>query len=118
MSFREALRRHLQAIQARDLEALAATVAPESLVLIMADGKLARSTREFLEAHRGWFAMPDWTLDYEEIHVLEGVDVAVAVLKLDYREPPATRSRSLLTLVFEKQGDGWRMVQDQNTPIK
>ncbi len=118
MTFRETLARHLQAIQDRNLPALADTVAPEELVLIMADGKLARSTREFLEAHRGWFAMPDWTLDYEEIHVLEGVDVAVAVLKLDYREPPATRSRSLLTLVFEKQRDGWRMVQDQNTPIK
>jgi ketosteroid isomerase-like protein len=50
MTFRETLRKHLQAIQDRDLKALADTVAEDSLVLIMADGKLARSTAEFLEA--------------------------------------------------------------------
>lgn len=118
MSFREALAEHLRAIQARDLKALAATVAPESLVLVMADGKLARSTAEFLEAHRAWFAMRDWTLQSREIEVFESADLAVAVLELDYRQPPDVRSRSYLTLVFRKQGGRWLMVQDQNTPIK
>jgi uncharacterized protein (TIGR02246 family) len=118
MSFRETLARHLRAIRERDLEALAATLAPESLVLIMADGKLVRSTREFLEAHRAWFAMPDWTLDAEEVASFEGADLAVAVLRLDYREPPNVHSRSYLTLVFERRDGTWLMVQDQNTPIK
>jgi uncharacterized protein (TIGR02246 family) len=117
MTFRETLRRHLQAIQERDLGALADTVAPDGLVLIMADGRLARGTREFLEAHRGWFATQGWTLQAREVHVLESPALAVAVLELDYREPPATHSRSYLTLVFEKRGDRWLMVQDQNTPI-
>ena len=118
MTFRETLRRHLQAIRQRDLDALADTVAAERLVLIMADGKLARSSAEFLEAHRGWFATKEWTLDCREVQALEGADLAVAVLELDYREPPATRSRSYLTLVFQKQGERWLMVLDQNTPIK
>jgi uncharacterized protein (TIGR02246 family) len=118
MSFRDTLARHLRAIKERDLEALAATVAPEELVLIMADGKLARSTREFLEAHRGWFAMPDWTLDTREVAIFEAQDLAVAVLRLDYREPPNVRSESYLTLVFERRAGTWLMVQDQNTPIK
>ena len=118
MGFREALRRHLQAIQDRDLQALAATVAPEELVLVMADGKLVRRTAEFLEAHRGWFAMQNWTLEAREVQVFEGSDLGVAVLELDYREPPAVRSRSYLTLVFRREGDRWLMVQDQNTPIR
>lgn len=118
MTFREALARHLQAIRDRDLAALAGTLAAEELVLIMADGRLVRSTREFLEAHRGWFAMPDWTLATREVQVFESPDLGVVVLELDYREPPATRSRSYLTLVFERAGDRWLMVQDQNTPIK
>lgn len=29
-----------------------------------------------------------------------------------------TLGRSYLTLVFEKRGDKWLMVQDQNTPIQ
>lgn len=118
MTFRETLALHLQAIQARDLDALERTVAPEALVLIMADGKLVRSTREFLEAHRGWFAVPGWTLGAAEVEVFEGSDLAVAVLELDYREPPQSISRSYLTLVFQRRSARWVMVQDQNTPIQ
>jgi uncharacterized protein (TIGR02246 family) len=118
MSFRDTLRRHLRAIQERDLEALAATVAPDRLLLIMADGKLVRSTEEFLEAHRGWFAMTNWTLGVEEVASFEGADLAVALLRLDYREPPQMRSESYLTLVFKRREGTWLMVQDQNTPIK
>lgn len=118
MTFREALRRHLQAIQDRDLQGLADTVAADGLVLIMADGRLVRRTAEFLDAHRGWFAMKDWTLQAREVRTFESPDLAVAVLELDYRELPATHSRSYLTLVFENRGGRWLMVQDQNTPIK
>lgn len=45
-------------------------------------------------------------------------DLAVAVLRPDYREAPATRSESYLTLVFERRNGKWLMVQDQNTPIR
>lgn len=117
MSLRETLARHLKAIEERDLEALAATVAPERLVLIMADGRLARSTPEFIEAHRAWFAMPGWTLRTEEVAAFESDQLAVVVLRLDYREP-AVRSESYLTLVFERRDGEWLMVQDQNTPVR
>ena len=69
------------------------------------NGKLVRSTREFLEAHRGWFAMDNWSL-------------GTAVLRLDYGEPPSVRSESYLTLVFERRDGQWLRVQDQNTPIQ
>jgi ketosteroid isomerase-like protein len=118
VSFRRALESHLQAIQERNLEALADTVAPERLVLIMANGKLVRTTQEFLEAHRGWFAMQNWTLQAQQVEVFESSDLAVAVLRLDYREPPDVKSESYLTLVFQRRGGKWLMVQDQNTPIK
>lgn len=116
MSFGETLQRHLRAIRERDLEALADTLADE-LVLIMADGKLVRTAREFLEAHRGWFAVANWTLDVQPVKSFESADLAVALLRLDYREPPATRSESYLTLVFQRRDGKWLMVQDQNTPI-
>lgn len=118
MTFRETLDRHLRAIQQRDLAALADTLAEPELVLIMADGRLVRRTAEFLEAHRGWFAMPGWTLHADAVATFESDSLAVAVLRLDYREPPATRSESFLTLVFQKRGERWLMVQDQNTPIR
>jgi ketosteroid isomerase-like protein len=118
MNFRETLERHLDAIHKRDLQALADTVAPEHLILIMADGKLTRRAEDFLDAHRGWFAMKDWILQVQSVEAFESADLAVAVLRLDYREPPSVRSESYLTLVFERRDGKWLMVLDQNTPIK
>jgi ketosteroid isomerase-like protein len=116
MNFRETLGRHLLAIEKRDLATLAATVA-DPLILITAEGKLKRSKAEFVDAHRGWFAMPDWTLQAKPIEIYEGGSLGVAVLHLDYREDGA-QSLSYLTLVFEKRDGEWLMVQDQNTPIR
>jgi ketosteroid isomerase-like protein len=116
VDFRETLGRHLLAIETRDLATLAATVA-DPLILIMADGQLKRSKSEFVDAHRGWFAMTNWTLQAKPIEIYEGGSLGVAVLHLDYREGEK-RSLSYLTLVFEKRDGEWLMVQDQNTPIK
>jgi ketosteroid isomerase-like protein len=116
MNFRETLGRHLLAIEKRDLATLAATVA-DPLILISAEGRLKRSKAEFVDAHRGWFAMGDWTLQAKPVEIYQGGSIGVAVLHLDYREGEK-RSESYLTLVFENRGDEWLMVQDQNTPIR
>jgi uncharacterized protein (TIGR02246 family) len=122
MTFREALDRHLHAIQQRDLAALAETVAEDDLVLITAEGRLVQDAKEFLEMHRGWFAMDNWRLNVTPVEVYEAGPLGVAVLHLDYRETPKDKSpvyqESYLTLVFQEREGQWRMVQDQNTPIR
>jgi uncharacterized protein (TIGR02246 family) len=120
--FREALGRHLLAIEEKDIEALAETIAPDGVLLVMSDGRLVRSTEEFLEAHRGWFAMKHWRLEVKPVHLYESGELGVALLHLEYRETPPgkppVRQESLLTLVFQNRGGRWLMFQDQNTPIK
>lgn len=120
--FREALGRHLLAIEEKDIDALAATIAPDGVLLVMSDGKLVRGTEEFIEAHRGWFAMKHWRLEVKPVHLYESGDLGVALLHLEYREAPPgkppVRQESLLTLVFQNRGGRWLMFQDQNTPIK
>jgi uncharacterized protein (TIGR02246 family) len=122
MTFRATLDNHLAAIQNRDLNALVATLPDDELMLVMSDGKVATSVREFDDAHRGWFAMPDWELKTELIHVLETPDIGVAVLRLDYSDVKPDHSRfhehSILTLVFARRNDRWVMVHDQNTPVR
>lgn len=121
-AFREALGRHLLAIEERDLDALAATVAPDGVLLVMSDGRLVSSTREFLDAHRAWFAMKNWRLEVKPVHLCETAELGVALLRLEYREHPPgqapTRQESLLTLVFHNRGGKWLMFQDQNTPVR
>lgn len=120
--FREALGRHLLAIEEKDLDALADTVAPDGVLLVMSDGNLVRTTEEFLEAHRGWFAMKHWRMEVKPVQLYETPHLGVALLQLDYREmppgKPATRQASLMTLVFQNRGGRWVMFQDQNTPIR
>jgi ketosteroid isomerase-like protein len=123
MTFRETLDEHLAAIRARDLGRLARTLpARGPIVLITADGRLVRSADEFLSLHRDWFAGTTWRLDSEPVEVFDAADLGVAVLKLDYRDVKPSgeplREQSYLTLVFRREGDGWVMVQDQNTPIQ
>ena len=121
-AFRLALGKHLLAIEERDLNALAATVAPDGVLLVMADGRLMRSTKEFLDAHREWFAMKHWRLDVKPVHIYESAELGVALLHLEYRDHTPgqvpTRQTSFLTLVFQNRGGTWLMVHDQNTPIK
>ena len=63
--------------------------------------------------------MDNWSLGTEEVAIFESAELPVAVLRLDYREPPSVRSESYYpTLVFERRDGQWLMVQDQNTPIK
>jgi len=121
-TFQDALQRHLQAIQRKDLDALAATVARDQLVLISAQGKLSGSAVAFLDAHRSWFDMSGWGLQADVERLIEGADLGVAVLHLRYREDlpdrPPLRQESWLTLIFQRGTDGdWRLVFDQNTPM-
>ena len=121
-SFRETLGRHLLAIEERDLDALADTVADDEILLVMSDGKLVRSKKEFLEAHRGWFAMKNWRLEVKPVQIIDTPALGVALFQLEYRETPPgkppTRQESMLTLVFQLRNGKWVMVLDQNTQVR
>jgi ketosteroid isomerase-like protein len=122
MNFRQTLDKHVRAIRGRDLPALIETLPENELILIQSNGRLLRTVREFVEAHRGWFQSTTWTLDFQEESVLETPDLGVAVYRLEYRDRLAEGSPihefSRLTLIFARRGDRWVMVLDQNTPIK
>ncbi|CAN5676676.1 hypothetical protein BH24ACT26_BH24ACT26_22620 [soil metagenome] len=122
MTFRETLDEHLRAINNRDLQALEKTLASQELTLITANGELFTDTSEFLELHRGWFELTTWTVDIVVVGVIETADLAVATIRLRYRDSPGEGDPidelSYLTLVFERMDGRWLLVQDQNTPIK
>jgi ketosteroid isomerase-like protein len=122
MNFMQTLDRHLQAIQNRGLAGLLETLPPDEITLIMSNGKLVRSVREFADLHRGWFEQRSWSLETKMVSLQETPDMGFAVLRLDYRDQlpdgKALHETSYLTLVFARKGDRWEMVLDQNTPLK
>lgn len=121
-TFQEALDKHLGAIHQRDLPCFAETIATDGIVLITSEGRLIRDREAMLAMHRDWFASSAWQMGVEPVRQWVGSDLGVAVVKLDYREEaagkPPIRAESYLTLVFQRQGDRWMMVQDQNTPCR
>ena len=121
-AFREAVGKHLLAIDERDLEKLATTLAQDNVLLIMSDGRLTRTTKEFLDGYRAWFAMKNWRLEVKPVQIFEGQDVGVALMAYELRDMPPggvpTRQVSLVSMVFRKQADGWRMVLNQSTPFQ
>jgi len=66
-----------------------------------------------IQAHARLFATP--------IEIHESADAALAVLHLLYCEDApgkrAVRSQSHLTLVYQRRGAEWVVVQDQHSPI-
>ena len=122
MTFREALDKHLRAIRERDLRSLVETLPDETLTLIMSDGRLVRTVREFVDMHRDWFGQATWSLETNVVALGETEEMGYATIHLIYRdEPPGggrTQQTSHLTLIFALREGKWAMVLDQNTPIK
>lgn len=120
--FEAALHDHLDAIHARDLPALAATVDVHDVVLVAANGEVAFGRDEFLRRHEEWFRSESWSIEAETLHVREAGELATALLRLRYRDRRAdgvlTEEPSILSLVFRRRDGRWLMVQDQNTPIR
>src|SRR4051812_226147 len=92
MTFRDTLDRHLRAIRTRDLTGLIDTLPADGLTLVMSDGKVVWSVDEFVALHRGWFASASWSLNAELIRAVEGRDLGLAVLRLDYRDHAPERA--------------------------
>jgi ketosteroid isomerase-like protein len=124
MTFRQTLDEHLRAVRERDLPALASTLSSDDgdLVLVMSDGRVVRSVREFLALHRDWFASTTWRIAAEPLAVEESPELGFATFRLEYRDqPPGGKSLhelSVLTLAFARRQGRWVMVFDQNTPMR
>ena len=121
-AFREAIGRHLLAIEERDLEKLAGTLSPDGVLLIMSDGKLTRTTREFLDGYRAWFALKNWRLEVRPVQIFETADMGVGLFGYEYREmnpgQAPTMQRTMVSMVFRQKDGKWQMVQNQSTPLQ
>ena len=117
MTFLETLREHLAAISARDIARFAPTISSDPQARVVApDGGAIVGGEAILEAHRGWFATAGWTFAPSIVLTRESDALGFALLEVAYSEPAGTR-RFLLSAVFTREGEAWRLFYDQNTPL-
>ena len=122
-TLRQTLDRHLAAINARDLDALMATVTvhPE-LTTILPNGAVLETREQYRQLHVEWFAGTDWRMVFEVQDVADFGDMGIARVRYDSQKKDAagdyhSNRIALLTLVFAKEDSRWRLVYDQNTVV-
>lgn len=117
--FDTALEAHFSAISNRDLEAFASHLTKrKTLYTIVQNGHAFTTPDEIIEIHRQWFNDPSWLWEGTVVHKVVGEDMAMAVVKYQYRSKPEdVPVVSWLTYVFQLEEGQWRIVHDQNTAL-
>jgi ketosteroid isomerase-like protein len=109
---------HVDAIQRRDLKGLLETVtATDRLTLIFPNGTMTDTRQAYVDFHRKWFAERGWTMQMEPVSFLIRGDLGMALMRTTYTDEGGAR-HGLLTLTFARERGRWRLVFDQNTPVK
>jgi ketosteroid isomerase-like protein len=117
--FDAAIQQHFDAITKRDIEAFKSHLTRgETLYTLVQNGHAFTTPAETIELHKQWFQDPNWIWEGKVIHKVVGEDVAMALIKYEYRPNADSASFSTwLTYVFQLQDGQWRIVHDQNTAL-
>ena len=117
--FNIALQRHLDAITNRDLQAFKAHLTGgDVMYTIVQNGHAFTTPGELADIHEQWFKDPDWSWQGTVVHQVVGEDMAMALIRYQYRPKPKDESFSTwLVYVFQLQGGEWRLIHDQNTAL-
>ena len=114
-----ALQKHFDSIANRDLDAFKSHMsANKTLYTIVQNGHAFTTPQEIIDIHEDWFKCPDWTWEGSVVHKLVGEDMAMAVIKYNYRaNAGSTPIETWLTYVFAIEDGEWKIVHDQNTAL-
>jgi hypothetical protein len=120
ISFEEALKIHLDAINNRDIDGfIESVVQDERLLLIMPNGTKIKGFHAVRNFHIKWFADHDWSIETNIVHQIETKAMSSVILDVTYSDlnangKPYTMKYYLnLTFVFENMK--WVLISDQNT---
>ncbi|HET9028689.1 MAG TPA: nuclear transport factor 2 family protein [Candidatus Aquilonibacter sp.] len=113
--FAAALDEHLNAIARRDIEGFARTL-HRDVRLIGPTGSVIHGYDEAVAAHRGWFIEGGWVFEPSILWTEEREGAAWALTSIRYSTGKEL-TRFLLFLLFVRDGDRWKLIYDQNTPL-
>ncbi|MDK9708170.1 MAG: nuclear transport factor 2 family protein [Desulforhopalus sp.] len=117
--FDTALQQHFSAITNRDIEAFKSHLTGgDILYTIVQNGHAFTTPSESIQLHEQWFKDPNWIWEGTVVHKVVGEDMAMVLVKYDYRAKAEDQPFSTwLTYVFQLQDGQWRIVHDHNTAL-
>ncbi len=68
--------------------------------------------------HEEWFKDPEWIWEGSIVHKVVGKDMAMVLVKYDYRNKEDDKPVSTwLNYVYRLEDGAWKIVHDQNTSL-
>ncbi len=122
LNLRETFDLYVKCVQNSDLKGLFSTVSEkESFFFLTSAGRLIATRNGYYNFHEEWFREKDWEMPVDHIEVHEGRDSGYVTAQYHYKGRTPDGDRYLLdswfTLIFQKEGDLWKVVADVCTPI-
>lgn len=79
------LKKHLDAIQAKDFESFEQTLTKgDRLTFILPNGKFTQDTQAYKKMLKDWFAQEGWSLDYQIVAIEKTEKMGSALLLMAY----------------------------------
>lgn len=115
--FVSALRKHLDAVEAKDLKTLKTTMSPSgNMELIQPNMEIIKGVDGFMKFHETFFNHPNWTLKFKITSKDVGNKIGVATTETLYQEPERNgkpySSRMTVTYTLEKVNGKWYVIKD------
>jgi hypothetical protein len=83
---------------------------------IVQNGHAFTTSSETIDIHRQWFKSPNWIREGPVVHKFVREDMAMALVRYQYRTRADDEPISAWLLSgFQQQEGEWRIVHDQNT---
>lgn len=121
--FKSILEKHLRAVTNKDLAILKSTMSPNGdMELIQPSSEIVYTVDRFMEFHREWFNIPNWTFKTKILSTDIGNRIGVATTEILYEEPDRNGkpyfNRMVVSYTLEKIKENWYVIKDHASSIE
>jgi len=121
--FTAVLQKHLDAVTNKDLKTLESTMAPNGkMELIQPSSETVYGVDGFMNFHKEWFAVPNWTFTTKILSKDVGQLIGVATVEIRYQEPERNGkpyfNRMNVSYTLEKFDGQWYLIKDHASSIE
>jgi ketosteroid isomerase-like protein len=117
------LQKHLDAVTNKDLKTLESTMAPNGkMELIQPSSETVYGVQGFMDFHKEWFAIPNWTFTTKILSKDVGEQLGVATVEILYQEPERNGkpyfNRMNVSYTLKKFDRQWFVIKDHASSIE
>lgn len=123
LDFVSTMQKHMDAVTNKDLETLASTLPPHGEMQLILEGQeIIESVDGFMDFHKEWFALPNWTFETEIKKSVIGDKMGLSLVEIVYREPERDGkpyfNRMMVSYDLQLIEGKWYIIKDHASSIE